>query len=66
MESNVPVIESKIESYLGGFNLLNGIMKGIEQASREMTRERQRKQQQQSRGKGKGNSRQQSWEIGGR
>ncbi|OUB13738.1 hypothetical protein BK708_26305 [Bacillus thuringiensis serovar yunnanensis] len=67
MEAKVPEYQGQIQSQEKGLGLLDAVMKGIEQAGREMTREQQRKQQQQqSRGKGKGKSNQQTWEIGGR
>ena len=59
METKVPEFKGQIESQEKGLGLLDAVMKGIEQANREMQRE-QNRQQQQARGKGK--SRQRSLE----
>ena len=52
METKVPEFQTKVQSYEKGASLLEGIMSGIEQASREMLRE-QTRQQQKTKGKSK-------------
>lgn len=54
MEAKVPEYQGQIQSQEKGLGLLDAVMKGIEQASREMTRQQQRQQQKvQSKGKSK-------------
>ncbi|OUB35292.1 hypothetical protein BK708_04825, partial [Bacillus thuringiensis serovar yunnanensis] len=52
MEAKVPEYQGQIQSQEKGLGLLDAVMKGIEQAGREMTRKQQR-QQQKVQGKGK-------------
>jgi hypothetical protein len=47
MIAKVPVFNEQIQSYGKGLGLLEAVMKGIEQANREMTRKRDRQQQKQ-------------------
>jgi hypothetical protein len=61
MEARVPEFKGQIQSQEKGLGLLDVVMKGIEQAGGEMTREQQR--QQQTKIKGKHRSHQQSWEM---
>lgn len=64
MEVRVPEYKGQIQSQEKGLGLLDAVMKGIEQAGREMTREQQRQQQQQrARAKGKSRQRSQEWEL---
>lgn len=56
MEAKVPEFQGQIQSQEKGLGLLDAVMKGIEQASKEMLRE-QKRQQQQTRGKGKSKQR---------
>lgn len=44
MEAKVPEYQGQIQSQEKGLGLLDAVMKGIEQASREMTRQQQRQQ----------------------
>jgi hypothetical protein len=52
MEAKVPEYQGQIQSQEKGLGLLDAVMKGIEQAGREMTRHQQ-PQQQKVQGKGK-------------
>jgi len=63
MEAKVPEFKGQIESQEKGLGLLDAVMKGIEQASREMTRERDR-QQQKTKGKSKSKQRYKGLELG--
>lgn len=56
MEAKVPEFKEQIQSHERGLGLLEAVMQGLEQASREMMRERTR-QQQQTKGKGKSKQR---------
>jgi hypothetical protein len=64
IETRVPEFKGQIQSQEKGLGLLDAIMKGIEQAGREMTREQQRQQQQQrARGKSRTRTRSQGMEL---
>ncbi|UAL49708.1 MobA/MobL family protein (plasmid) [Sutcliffiella horikoshii] len=58
MEAKVPEYQGAIQSQGKGLGLLDAVLQGLQQASREMTRERERQQQ---KTKSKGKSRQQTW-----
>lgn len=62
MEAKIPEFKGGIQSQEKGLGLLEAVMKGIEQASREMNRQQDRQQQQ----RGKSKNRQQTWERDGR
>nr|WP_162482699.1 MobQ family relaxase [Clostridioides difficile]VUB78609.1 MobA/MobL protein [Clostridioides difficile] len=61
MEAKVPEYQGQIQSQEKGLGLLDAVMKGIEQAGREMTRQQQR-QQQKVQGKGKSKQKYQSFD----
>ncbi|MGY3316862.1 hypothetical protein ACV242_005484, partial [Peribacillus simplex] len=63
MEDRVPAFIDQIQSQEKGLNLLGAIMKGVEQAGRDMQREQKRQQQHLSRTKNKGKNRQRGWEM---
>ncbi|MED4018563.1 MobQ family relaxase [Sutcliffiella cohnii] len=53
MESKIPVHQEQIQSQGKGLGLLDAVIKGIEQANREMNREQDRQQQRTRKSKGK-------------
>lgn len=62
MEAKVPEFKGQIQSQEKGMGLLNAILKGVEQAGREM-QIAQKRQQQQAKGKNRGKKRTHTWEI---
>lgn len=64
MENKVPNFKGQIQSQHKGVDVLDAIMKGIEQASKAMIRENKRQQQKvNSKSKGKGKNRERTWEM---
>ncbi|MEK4536653.1 MobQ family relaxase [Peribacillus sp. FSL K6-1552] len=63
MEARVPALKGQIQSQEKGLDLLGAIMKGVEQAGRDMQREQKRQQQNLSITKNKGKNRQRAWEM---
>ncbi|WP_243291894.1 hypothetical protein [Bacillus sp. FJAT-47783] len=63
MEARVPEWKSQIESLEKGLGLLDAVLKGLEQATVEMTRERKRQQQQPTKRKRKSKQRYKSMEL---
>jgi len=63
MEARVPEWKSQIESLEKGLGLLNAVLKGLEQATVEMTRERKRQQQQPTKRKRKSKQRYKGMEL---
>jgi hypothetical protein len=60
LEAQAPQIKEKVQAQQAGIGILEAVIKGIEQASRNMQRE-QKQRQQQTNSKGKRRS---QWELG--
>lgn len=63
MEAGVPAFKDQIQSQEKGIDLLDAIMKGVEQAGRNMQREQKLPQQHLAKTKNKGKIRHSGWEM---